>query len=238
MVPTTSWTLVLDAAQRDTPVGQAALAELCRRYWTPIYVYIRRRGRSPEDAAEITQDLFARLMERDRLAQLERGGGRFRGFLKVTVDRMLVNRHRDASAAKRGGPHATLSLHLPDGELRHEQVDEGASPEEAFELSWALVIRDRAMQRLEAHYDTDAKRERWKHLGHLALRDPEPGEYETLAARMNVRESAVRVAVTRMRKKLMDFAREEAADTVSEAAQVEGELRSVSGQLVEGVGDG
>ncbi len=223
-LPTTSWTLVLEARSRDTPVGRAAFATLCERYWPPVYAYVRRRGHSADAAAEITQELFEQLMARDGLARLERGDGRFRGFLKVAVERLLVARLRKATLAKRGGRQQTLSLDGLQAERGYDRVDPSASPEHAFELAWALVVRDRAMARLADYYDTDARRPRWEALSRFALAEADPTDYATAAERLGATDLAVRKAVDRMRKKLTDFAREETAYTVAQAELLEAEL--------------
>ncbi len=221
--------LVLNARERETPVGQQALAELCQRYWPPVYAYVRRKGHSPDDAAELTQDFFAGLLASDALADVERGHGRFRGYLKTIIDRRLIDRRRLEGAQKRGAAHETISFDGLIAEAEYEQIDDTSSPEEAFDLAWALVIRDRAMARLERYYDIDRRRSRWEHLSRFALEDPEPGDYTRIAELLDVRESAVRWAVTRMRKKLMDFAREEVADTVQDADRLDDELETTAG---------
>lgn len=225
--PSTSWTLVIAARERQTPVGQQALNELCRRYASPLYAYVRRRGHSTDDAADLTQDFFAQLLARDGLSRVEPEGGRFRSFLRVAIDRHLTSHHRASTSQRRGGESRPVSFDRLAAEQGYEQLDPGASPEEVFDLSWALVIRSRALAKLEAYYDTEKRRARWKHLHHFATNDPDPGDYAKAAAALDTRETAIRKAVDRMRKKLADFVAEEVADTVSTEDMREAEMELV-----------
>src|SRR5262245_60436820 len=88
---TTHWTVVLNAGKADSAGSDAALTKLCQAYWNPIYSYMRRRGRTPEDAKDLTQEFFLRLMEKEYLKDLDRETGRFRSFLLVVLKRFLAN---------------------------------------------------------------------------------------------------------------------------------------------------
>ncbi len=228
--PTTSWTLVIAARERHTPVGQQALNELSRRYASPVYAYVRRRGHNTDDAADLTQDFFAQLLSRDGLAKVEPEGGRFRSFLRVALDRHLTSHYRANTSQKRGGEQNPVSFDRLAAEEGYEQLDPGASPEEVFDLSWALVIRNRALAKLEAHYATDKRRPRWQHLHRFATTDPDPGDYAKAAAALDTGETAIRKAVDRMRKKLADFMAEEVADTVSTEEMREAEMVAIVGR--------
>ncbi len=228
--PTTSWTLVIAARERKTPVGQRALNELCRRYASPVYAYVRRRGHGTDDAADLTQDFFAQLLSRDGLAKVEPEGGRFRSFLRVAIDRHLTSHYRASTSQKRGGESNPVSFDWLAAEQGYEQLDPGASPDEVFDLSWAMVIRKRALAKLEAYYDTENRRTRWHHLHRFATTDPDPGDYAQAAAALDTRETAIRKAVDRMRKKLADYVAEEVGDTVSTEEMREAELALVNGR--------
>src|SRR5947207_4753750 len=105
---TTHWSVVLAAGQTSSPASQAALEQLCRGYWYPLYAYVRRRGYSPEDSQDLTQSFFERLLERDLLAGLRPAGARFRSFLLHALKNHLASEWTRAHAGKRGG--AILSL--------------------------------------------------------------------------------------------------------------------------------
>ncbi len=115
---TTHWSVVLAAADQDTPESAAALERLCRTYWYPLYVYIRRRGYGPEDAQDLTQQFFALLLQKDYFRLADPHRGRFRTFLLHALEHFVINEWKKAHRLKRGGGAALLSLDLPAGEQR------------------------------------------------------------------------------------------------------------------------
>ena len=138
---TTHWSVVLAAGQSSSPASQAALEQLCRRYWYPLYAYVRRRGYSPEDAQDLTQSFFERLLERDLLADLRPAGARFRSFLLHALKNHLASEWTRAHAGKRGGTSAILSLDDLSPEARYAQEAANAeSPDAAFERRWASTV--------------------------------------------------------------------------------------------------
>ena len=150
----TRWTLVLSAARgSQTPraAAAAAMAELCRIYWYPLYAFIRRRGHPAPEAEDLTQEFFARLLEKHFLAAVDREKGRFRTFLLMAVKRFLANEHDRAQAQKRGGGLRIVPLEglEPDTRYRLEPA-ETLTPERLFEQQWALTLLDQVLARLEA----------------------------------------------------------------------------------------
>src|SRR5437868_3621394 len=107
---TTQWSVVLRAAETSSPTGRLALERLCRAYWHPLYAYVRRRGHSPEEAQDLTQAFFARLLEKHYLAHADRQRGKFRTFLLTSLQRFLINEWQKGEAHKRGGGTPTLAL--------------------------------------------------------------------------------------------------------------------------------
>jgi len=147
----TRWILVRDAGQRDSPRSDTALAELCQRYWYPLYVYVRRVGYGPEDAQDLTQEFFARLMEKNYLDAADPEKGRFRTFLLIALKRFLANEWDRSHRQKRGGGQRIQSFSEGDTEFRYrsEPVD-AMTPEKAFERQWALALLEQVSARLEA----------------------------------------------------------------------------------------
>ena len=152
--PTTHWSRVIAAGDPDTPEGREALAALCNAYWYPIYAYIRRRGHTPEQAQDLTQDFFAYVLERDLLAKADPDRGRFRSFLRAVFARHLANQRDRANARKRGGGRPALSIDACDAEGRYaREPAHELTPERIFDRSWALTLLGRVFDQLRREYD-------------------------------------------------------------------------------------
>ena len=150
---TTHWSVVLTAGRNDTPRAEAALEKLCRAYSYPLYAYVRRRGHSVEDAQDLTQEFFARVLERHWLARADQAKGRFRTFLLTAMQRFLANEWDKVRALKRGGGQSHIPLQLDTAETRYgvEPVDT-QTPEQVFEYRWALALLDEVVGQLEAEF--------------------------------------------------------------------------------------
>src|SRR3974390_3496494 len=138
---TTHWSVVLNAQQDDTRLAERALAELCRCYWYPLYSFVRRQGRSPEDAEDLTQEFFAQLLEKNYLASVQREKGKFRSFLLMALKRFLAKQWQKNQAQKRGGEFSLVSFDGGLAESRYgSEPTHGLSPDLAFERHWASVL--------------------------------------------------------------------------------------------------
>src|SRR5262249_21312689 len=145
----TRWSVVVAAGQRGSPESEAALATLCRLYWYPLYAYARRRRPSAEDAQDLTQEFFSRLLEKDYLRQADRQRGRVRAFLVTAFRHFLAKEHERAHARKRGGGRKLLPLDFDSGEQRyHREPSHEATPEALFERGWALTLLEQGLARL------------------------------------------------------------------------------------------
>ncbi len=225
---TTRWTTVNAAGQTSESQAANALAELCETYWSPLYGYLRRRGYRPEEAQDLTQGFFARLLETDSIRTADRARGRFRSFLLTALKRYVINEHERSAAARRGGGRGHLSLDFDEAErayAREPRSDE--TPDRLFDRRWATIALDRALQRLRDDY---------VELGRAPLADAllpyltETGDLpsnRTVAARLDLSEGAVKVAVHRMRQRYGSILRAEIAETVLAEDEVEAELREL-----------
>ncbi len=222
----TRWTLVLRAAHgTQTPLAAAAMAELCHLYWYPLYAFIRRRGHSAHDAEDLTQEFFARLLDKHFLAAADREKGRFRTFLLMAVKRFLANEYDAAQTLKRGGGQWIVPLDGLEPEARYhlEPVDT-LSPERLFEQQWAVTLLDQVLSRLQAEMVAEDKSELFDALkDHLAGRRSEP--YGEIAARLTMTEGAVKTAAHRLRRRYRELLREEIEHTVAGPKEVEDEIR-------------
>jgi len=222
---TTHWSVVLTAARSDTTRAQDALAKLCQTYWHPLYAYVRRRGHSPEDAQDLTQEFFARLLERNAIATVSPEKGRFRSFLLASLNHFLSDEWDKARAQKRGaGKVISLDTQNAETWLRQQPVEK-LTPEKAFELRWAITLLEQVYRRLEEEHRRQGKTELFDALRTTLAGPGNSAPYAELAARLNMNEGAVKVAVHRLRQRYRALLRETIAETVESEAEVEEELR-------------
>jgi RNA polymerase sigma factor (sigma-70 family) len=221
----TRWTLVLAAgAQGDTQAGQAALAELCETYWYPLYAYVRRCGHEQHDAEDLTQEFFARLLEKNTLASVSPEKGRFRSFLLASIKHFLANEWDRSQAQKRGGGKVIVSLDGATGESRHPiEPADGLTPEVLFERQWVLALLDRVLDQLASEYAD--KPAHFEALKDSLTSSPSPGASAIAARTLGLTEGAVRVAVHRLRQRYRHLLRAEIAQTVGDASEVDAEIR-------------
>jgi len=223
---TTHWSVVLKAGRKDTTQALDALEQLCRLYWYPLYAYVRRRGYSPPDAQDLTQEFFARLLERNWLARADQAKGRFRTFLLHTLERFLANEWDKVRAIKRGGGRKLVPLQCETGETRYSaEPADLRTPEQVFEHRWAVALLGEVMQRLEAEYHQQGKAALFAALQPCLVGDRERLPYPQLAAQLGENEGAVRVAVHRLRLRYRELLRAEIAHTVASAEDVDAEMR-------------
>jgi RNA polymerase sigma factor (sigma-70 family) len=223
---TTHWSLVLTASSRNDAAGaHAALGSLCRAYWYPLYAYVRRRGYPPEDAKDLTQEFFARLLARDGVAGVTPEKGRFRSFLLASMNHFLADEWDKACAQKRGGP-GVISLDIETAETQFgEFAAASLSPEKAFEHRWAIALLEQVYRRLEDEHARQGRRELFEVLRGALAGASGAAPYAELAGLLKISEGAVKVAVHRLRQRYRELLRETIADTISNPAEVEDELR-------------
>jgi RNA polymerase sigma-70 factor (ECF subfamily) len=231
MFATTRWTLVLAARDRAAPEAGQALAELCRLYWYPLYAYVRGRGHPHDRAQDLTQEFFARLLEKDALAAVEQDKGRFRSFLLAACRHFLANQHDHDQAQKRGGGRQALSIDFrdADGRYTHEPAH-GETPERLFERRWALALLDQVLTRLRGDYEASGKGRLFEGLKGRLTGDA-GASHARAAAELGLSEGAVKVAVHRLRKRYRELLREEIAQTLDDPGQVEDEIRALFAAL-------
>ena len=223
---TTQWSVVLAAGNAGSAGADDALARLCRMYWYPLYCYVRRRGREAEDAKDLTQEFFARLLKRNWLGRADRERGRFRSFLLGAMNHFLADEWDKARAQKRGGGVAAVPLEITTAETRfaHEPADP-STPEQNFERRWALTLLEEVLQRLRAEYEAEGRAELFALLHPCLVGDRTEQPYAELARRLGSTEGTVKAAVHRLRQRYRGLLREEIAQTVAEPAEVDDELR-------------
>jgi RNA polymerase sigma-70 factor (ECF subfamily) len=223
---TTRWTLVLAAKRRSDPAGSEAFAQLCARYYEPLYSYLRRRGRTPEDAQDLMQGFMARLVEKELLRHADPESGRFRAFLLTSLKHYVANEHVRTTAIKRGGAQPFLSLDLQAAEDRYRnEPRDDLTPEHLYERRWAMAVLERALVALRAEFRENGRETFYDAVHESLIGESDTPLYRTIAERFGTSESAVKVTVHRMRRRYRELVRDEVAGTVESEAAVDDEVR-------------
>ena len=198
---TTHWSAVLQAGEEPSTESDLAMEQLCRSYWYPLYAYIRRQGRSAHDAQDLTQEFFARVVQKKILNFADPKRGRFRTFLLSSLKNFLASDWKKGQAQKRGGGEAVLSIDEQDTEQRYiNEPIENLTPENTYAKSWASTLLDIAMERLRCNYLEERKEKLFQTLRGSILDDSKEAGYATLAAELGISRGAARVAMHRMRE--------------------------------------
>lgn len=229
---TTHWTIVLAAGRGGSPQADQALEELCRTYWYPLYAYVRRHGHSREDAEDLTQGFFARLLEKKFLEGISSEGGKFRSFLLVALKRFMANEWDRANREKRGGGETPLSLDWQDAETRYQiNPADHLSPDKLYDRAWATVVLERVITRLRDEHGAEGKADLYEKLKPFLMLGGNEIPYAEAAAELKMSEGAVRVAVHRLRKRYRELLREEIARTLAHPAQADQEMQALFSAL-------
>ena len=223
---TTSWTLIRAAASDSGKKSHPALATVCRIYWRPVYAFIRRNGHEPDQAQDLTQEFFARLIEKNYLEEADQARGKFRSFLLSSVKHFLANENDRVRAVKRGGRHRIVSVDTAEAEGWYvpATADE-VTPERLFERRWALTLLERVMSKLRQQYAESGKAAHFESIVVYLMRDSSTIRYELLASRTGLTEGALRMAVYRLKQKYRSTLRAEIAQTVATEADIDSEIQ-------------
>lgn len=223
---TTHWSVVLSAQNPESPQSAEALSKLCSTYWFPLYAFVRRQGRSPHDAQDLTQEFFSRLLEKDYLKSAAREKGKFRTFLLVALKRFLANDWDRQHAEKRGGFAPVVSIDQELAESRFEsEPSHNQQPDVLFDRQWAMTLLEHTMKRLQEEYVTSGRARFFEFLRGALARDESALPYAQIAGQLNLSEAAVKMAVQRLRARYREILRAEIAETVSAPDEVEEEIR-------------
>jgi RNA polymerase sigma-70 factor (ECF subfamily) len=213
------------AADSRHPDSAAALAELCSAYWYPVYAFVRRRGFGPDDAQDLTQGFFSQLLEKQTLKAARRERGRFRSFVLAALKFHLSHERGRADAKKRGGGKTLISLDADTAEGKYRlEPEEPETPESLYERRWALVMLERVMERLREELKQSAQPERSLRLVEHLTDDSSTPSHKQVAAELGMSESAVKVAMHRLRARFRELLRDEVLHTVDDPEKVDDEL--------------
>ncbi|MBI5758171.1 MAG: sigma-70 family RNA polymerase sigma factor [Planctomycetales bacterium] len=227
---TTHWSLVVAAGQRLSPQSDRALSELCRKYWLPLYGYVRRRVTDVHEAQDLTQDFFCRVLERNFFAAADPGRGRFRAFLLTSLKHFLANEWEKGRTQKRGGGLSVIELDFAVGESRlslepaHEET-----PERLFDRQWALTLLDLVLARLRIEFREAGKEDQFEQLKPFlsGARERSGENYVDVGRAAGMTAEAVKVAAHRLRQRYRELLRAEIAQTVAQPGDVDDEIRDL-----------
>src|SRR5436190_7383507 len=225
---TTHWSVIVRAGDSLSPESDAAMGQLCRSYWYPLYAFVRRKGHSHENACDFTQEFFSRLIEKRYLRSVDQDLGKFRTFLMTSMTHLLANEWDKTQAARRGGGAQVLSLDAMTAEDRYRtEPVESETTETLFERRWAQTVIAVVLDRVATEMDEN----RFEILkGHL-LGASGAVSYDEAARQLGMSSTAVTSAIHRMRARFRALLFEEVAHTVDSADEVEPELRHLLAAL-------
>ncbi len=223
---TTHWSVLLAAANRETPEAATALERLCASYWYPLYAYIRRRGYAPDDAQDLTLAFFAHLLRKDFLRGVRPEKGRFRSFLLACLKHFLADEWEKARTARRGGAVPAFALGCDQAEERYQlEAATEANPESLYERRWALDLLAGVLDQLRGESVASGRAALFDQLQFCLLGDRSAETYTEVGSRLGLSESAVKVTVHRLRLRYRELLREQIARTVTRPEEIEEELR-------------
>ena len=223
---TTHWSVVLAAGEESASQANAALEQLCRTYWPPLYAYVRRRGYSPHDAQDLTQGFFAVMLEKNYVGLASREKGRFRSFLLTALNHFLGDEADRANAAKRGGGIPIISLDEQLGEdLLSSEPGSELTPEKEFQKNWVITLLRQGLERLREELHASGKAAIFDALKPFLEGEASSGEYATVAVPLGMTANGVAVAVHRLRRRYRELVRAEIAQTVTNPEELEDEIR-------------
>jgi RNA polymerase sigma-70 factor (ECF subfamily) len=229
---TTRWSLVISAGRDSSPDSKQALTSLCETYWYPLYAYARRRVVDVDEAQDLTQAFFAELLEKNYVGSAVPDRGRFRAFLLTAFKHFLSQQWEKAKAQKRGGGRAPISLDF-ESAGSHFRIEpaSGLTAEQSYDQQWAIALLSQIMDRLEADFEQAGKAKQFDELKGFIIGDHAGTTYAQVAERLNMTEAAAKKSASRMRRRYGELLREEIAQTVAGADEVEDEIRNLFATL-------
>lgn len=223
---TTQWSLVLAAGERGSAEAEQALARLCSLYWYPVFAFVRRQGHPTDEAQDLTQGFFTRLIEKGDLADADRSRGRFRSFLLTACQHFLSNERDRTRAKKRGGGIVPVSIDVAAAEGRYERaLAHSETPERLYDRQWCLTLLAGVLDDLHEHYVASGNERVFDRLKDFLTADEDAGTHAEAARDLGMTAAAVKVAVHRLRRRYREELRRRVADTVETAQDIEDEIR-------------
>jgi RNA polymerase sigma-70 factor (ECF subfamily) len=232
---TTHWSAVLLSAQSEAPGSRAALADLCKRYWYPIYSFVRRKGYNADDAQDLTQGFFLSLLDRKALSQVHPAKGKFRSFLLASLRNYLSDQFDRRHSLKRGKNIEFVSFDFQNGDERYlSEPRDALTAEKIFDARWAMILLDETLRRLRDEYAAQQKLTVFECLKPFlspATKQTLPS-YKQIADKLNCSLGRVKTLIHRLRKRYSELMREEVARTVTDPKDVDQEIHALCEALI------
>jgi RNA polymerase sigma-70 factor (ECF subfamily) len=222
----THWSIIMLAADNSLE-GTAALESLCAAYWRPVYAYLRRKGYSPADAKDLTQEFFFRLIRQRSFASADPRRGRFRSFLLGALSHFLADQWDRAQAAKRGGGNLVISLDAEAEKSYQTQVPATLATDQVFAQQWAWTLVNNALERLASAQAVDGKALQFELLKPYLTEEPHALAYQDLSAKLGASRNTIAKTIQRLRERFRLMVRQAALETVASPADLEDELRQL-----------
>lgn len=224
--PTTHWSLILSSANDTGAAADAALAELCRAYWYPVYSFIRTRSSSADQAQDLTQEFFLHLLARGVFGAANPAAGRFRSFLAASLKHFLADQADRRNAQKRGGGVVMLPIDLTGAEERFTRdLAYGETPERIFDRQWALAVVTQTCDQLRDALTREGRSGLFHHLGAYLPGGSEPSSCADLAEQLGMTEGAIKVAIHRLRRRYRELLRANVSHTLANPKELDDEIR-------------
>jgi DNA-directed RNA polymerase specialized sigma24 family protein len=230
---TTHWSVVLSAGLKpSSSESMEALEVLCCAYWYPLYAYVRRRGYGPDEAQDLTQGFFERLLEKNYVGQADQRRGKFRTFLLSALSHFLADEWDKTQRVMRGGRNTFLSFDAIAAEERYRlEPVEPMDPAKLFERRWATTLVDRALSRLEIEFSNRGQGALLHELNRFLLTEQIDETYADVAPRLGMTPAAMKMSVSRLRQRCRELLREQILETVSSPEEAEEEYRQLMAAL-------
>jgi RNA polymerase sigma factor (sigma-70 family) len=222
--PKTRWSLVIGAGHRSSPAARNALATLCQAYWYPIYAFIRRKGHTADDALDLTQSYFARLVEKGVIAAADQRKGRFRVFFRTDCQHFLIDHSRRKRVRAR--VLKTVSIDADDAESRYTfEPADGMTPDRLFDRDWAMALLDQVLGLLAEEYRAKGTAHVFDRLKLVLSQGKGAVPAAELASQLGMTEGAIHTAVHRLKKRYRALLQQEITATVDDPSEVDEEIR-------------
>ena len=220
----THWSLILPPGDRGELAAQEALEQLCRIYWPPLYAFLRKQGRSPDDAKDLTQGFFVHILSNDRLHNVHPAKGKFRNWLLACIKNYVHNEWDKEQRRGGGKVHVPIVLSNPEETVHCEPSDQN-DPVRAFERQWASTLLSQVLDRLKQQCAADGRSEIFETLRPFLTDEAERGDYAPAAEKLKMNNGAVRAAATRLRQDYRKLLRVEVGRTVTSTAEINEEIQ-------------
>ena len=232
---TTRWSVVLLSAQSQEPGSQAALAELCKTYWYPIYAFVRRRGHDVDKAQDLTQGFFLHLLDHKAVRQVSPVKGKFRSFLAASLQNYLSDEADRVRCAKRGGNVEFIAIDSESAEWHYRlEASDSLTADKIFDARWAITLLREVLTRLAKEYADQGKASTFETLKPFLAPFDGNGSlsYEQVANALRVSVGLVKTLIHRMRKRYSVLLREEVGRTVSDPGKIDEELHALCEAII------